>query len=91
MAYAGVAGLTPEFGLYSSFISCFVYVFLGSCRQMTIGPTAVVELLTFETCGQDFAPCVILTGFYVGCIQLLMGIFYLGKLLETSTTNCVAD
>ncbi|CAL8091634.1 unnamed protein product [Orchesella dallaii] len=82
IAYANIAGLTPEYGLYSSFISCFVYVFLGSCRQMNIGPTAVMELLVFETCGQDFPQCVVLVGFYVGCFQLLMGLFKLGAIVS---------
>ncbi|ODN05268.1 Sodium-independent sulfate anion transporter, partial [Orchesella cincta] len=82
IAYADVAGLTPEYGLYSSFVSCFVYIFLGSCRQMTIGPTALMELLVFETCGEAFPQCVILVGFYSGCFQLLMGLLKLGAVVS---------
>jgi sodium-independent sulfate anion transporter 11 len=51
MAYAAIAGLSPEYGLYSSYIGVLTYVFLGSCAQATIGPTAVMGLLTFQTCG----------------------------------------
>ncbi|ODM98243.1 Sodium-independent sulfate anion transporter [Orchesella cincta] len=82
IAYANIAGLTPEYGLYSSFISCFVYLFLGSCRQMTIGPTAVMELLVFETCGQNFPQCVVLVGFYAGCFQFIMGLLKLGAIVS---------
>ncbi|CAL8139955.1 unnamed protein product [Orchesella dallaii] len=82
IAYADVAGLTPEYGLYSSFVSCFVYIFLGSCRQMTIGPTALMELLVYETCGENFPKCVILVGFYTGCVQFLMGLLKLGAVVS---------
>lgn len=37
IAYAVVAGLQPQYGLYSSFVGCFVYFFLGSSKDVTIG------------------------------------------------------
>ncbi|XP_021952022.1 sodium-independent sulfate anion transporter isoform X2 [Folsomia candida] len=78
MAYAAIAGLTPEFGLYSSYVGCFLYVIFGSCRQVTIGPTAVMGLLTFETCGANFPLCAILTAFYSGFWELVMALLHLG-------------
>ncbi|CAG7728716.1 unnamed protein product [Allacma fusca] len=82
MAYAGVAGLTPEYGLYSHFVGPFLYIFFGSVRQVTIGPTAIVELMTHQTCGDDFPECVILMGFYSGVVELLLGVLNLGVIIS---------
>lgn len=37
MAYAIVAGLPPQYGLYSCVVGGFVYLFLGSCKDVTTG------------------------------------------------------
>lgn len=37
IAYAVVAGLEPQYGLYSGFMGCFVYLVFGSCKDITIG------------------------------------------------------
>ncbi|XP_077294355.1 sodium-independent sulfate anion transporter-like isoform X2 [Arctopsyche grandis] len=82
IAYAGVAGLPLEYGLYSGFMGCFVYLFLGSCKDLTIGPTAIIALMTqkyVKGLGADFA--VLLT-FLCGVIVFLFGVFNLGFLIE---------
>ncbi|XP_034193153.2 sodium-independent sulfate anion transporter isoform X1 [Osmia lignaria lignaria] len=84
IAYANVAGLPLQYGLYSSFMACFVYTILGSCKDVPVGPTAIIAILTRETLqksdlGPDFA--VLLT-FISGCVCLLMGILQLGFLLD---------
>ncbi|XP_076667228.1 sodium-independent sulfate anion transporter [Andrena cerasifolii] len=84
IAYANVAGLPLQYGLYSSFMACFVYTILGSCKDVPVGPTAIIAILTRETLqksdlGPEFA--VLLT-FVSGCVCLLMGILQLGFLLD---------
>lgn len=37
LAYAGIAGLPAAYGLYGSFLGCFVYIFLGSCKDVPMG------------------------------------------------------
>lgn len=37
IAYGVVAGLAPQYGLYSAFMGCFTYIFFGSCKDVTIG------------------------------------------------------
>lgn len=81
LAYAGVAGLPAAYGLYGSFIGCFVYIFLGSCKDVPMGPTAIAALLTYQTAGGVWQKAVLLT-FLVGCIELLMGLFGLGFLVD---------
>ncbi|KOC65147.1 Sodium-independent sulfate anion transporter, partial [Habropoda laboriosa] len=46
IAYAIVAGLPAQYGLYSSFMGCFVYLVFGSCKDITVGPTAIMALLS---------------------------------------------
>ncbi|KAH9633319.1 hypothetical protein HF086_004033 [Spodoptera exigua] len=48
LAYATLAGLSPQDGLYSSFMGCFVYIVFGSCKDITLGPTALLALMTYQ-------------------------------------------
>ena len=63
-------------------MGCFVYCFLGSAKDITLGPTAIMSLLTAEFAKSpihgDATIAVVLT-FFCGIIQLLMGMFKLGK------------
>mmetsp|Transcript_5267 Transcript_5267/g.9347 ORF Transcript_5267/g.9347 Transcript_5267/m.9347 type:complete len:764 (-) Transcript_5267:4164-6455(-) len=45
MSYATLAGLPVQYGLYSSFLPACVYPILGTCRQLVVGPAALVSLL----------------------------------------------
>ena len=67
-----------QYGLYSAFMGCFVYLFLGSCKDITVGPTAIMALLTshYVTKGSAFA--VLLT-FLTGIIITAFGVLKLGK------------
>ncbi|XP_024942020.1 sodium-independent sulfate anion transporter isoform X2 [Cephus cinctus] len=84
IAYANVAGLPAEYGLYSSFMACFVYMIFGSCKDVPVGPTAIASILTRETLqkahlGHNYA---ILLTFISGCVSMLMGILQLGFLID---------
>ena len=46
LAYALLAGLPPQAGIYASVFPLAVYALLGSSRQLSVGPTAVVSLMT---------------------------------------------
>lgn len=59
-------------------MGAFVYIFLGSCKDVTIGPTAILSMMAQQAVvnnGPDFA--VLLT-FLTGCIILLLGLLHLG-------------
>lgn len=81
LAYSGVVGLPAESGLYGSFLGCFVYVLLGTCKDNTIGSTAVASLMTFQFARGSWARSVLLT-FLTGIIEILMAVFKLGCLVE---------
>ncbi|KAL1392779.1 hypothetical protein pipiens_012240 [Culex pipiens pipiens] len=82
IAYAVVAGLEPQYGLYSAFMGCFVYALFGSCKDVTIGPTAIMSLMVqvhVANLGPAFA---ILSAFLVGCVVLGLGLLNLGFLVQ---------
>ncbi|XP_055653769.1 sodium-independent sulfate anion transporter isoform X4 [Falco peregrinus] len=81
LAYAEVAGLPPQYGLYSSFMGCFVYCFLGTAKDVTLGPTAIMSLLVSSYAFHEPAYAILLA-FLSGCIQLAMGFLRLGFLLD---------
>ncbi|XP_025217341.1 sodium-independent sulfate anion transporter isoform X2 [Theropithecus gelada] len=82
LAYAEVAGLPPQYGLYSAFVGCFVYFFLGTSRDVTLGPTAIMSLLVSFYTFHEPAYAVLLA-FLSGCIQLTMGVLHLGEALPS--------
>uniref|UniRef100_A0A8C6ZKP5 Solute carrier family 26 member 11 n=1 Tax=Nothoprocta perdicaria TaxID=30464 RepID=A0A8C6ZKP5_NOTPE len=81
LAYAEVAGLPVQYGLYSSFMGCFVYCLLGTAKDVTLGPTAIMSLLVSSYAFHDPVYAVLLT-FLSGCVQLAMGLLRLGFLLD---------
>ncbi|XP_012273591.1 sodium-independent sulfate anion transporter [Orussus abietinus] len=84
LAYSNVAGLSPEYGLYGSFLGCFIYIVFGSCKDIPLGPTAIVSLLTYQTVAhlEAKAQHAILLCFLCGLVELFMGIFGLGFLID---------
>ncbi|XP_011689187.1 PREDICTED: sodium-independent sulfate anion transporter-like isoform X2 [Wasmannia auropunctata] len=81
IAYAGLAGLEPQYGLYSAFAGSFVYIFFGTCREVNIGPTALISLLTW-TYASGIPEYAALLCFLSGCITILLGVLRLGFLIE---------
>lgn len=70
-----------QHGLYGSILGCFIYIIFGSCKDVPLGPTAIISLLTYQTVAHLDAPVehAILLCFLAGVIELVMGIFGLGK------------
>lgn len=84
IAYANIAGIPAEYGLYSSFVGCFVYTIFGSCKDSPVGPTAIAAILTRENIHDMGPQFAILLCFITGCVQLIMGVLQLGKLLTNT-------
>ena len=89
MAYAMLAGLPPIYGLYASILPLILYAIFGTSRQLAVGPVAMVSLLIAagvgaiaETGSETFIQLAILLALMVGLIQLLMGLFRLGFLVN---------
>jgi sulfate permease, SulP family len=67
MAYGEIAGLPPVAGLWAILPPLFIYAFLGSSRQLSVGPESGTALLTAAT----IAPFVVTGGNYAGLAALL--------------------
>jgi len=71
-----------QYGLYSAFMGCFVYTFLGTSKDITLGPTAIMSLMTAAFASSDPPGdptyALVLT-LVCGVVQFVMGLFHLGK------------
>ena len=89
MAYAMLAGLPPIMGLYASILPMIIYAMAGSSPTLSIGPVAIISMMTFATLNPLFevgSPVYIqaacLLAVMVGVISLLLGIFRFGFLIQ---------
>ncbi|KAJ8978076.1 hypothetical protein NQ317_000634 [Molorchus minor] len=82
IAYALVAGLPAQYGLYSGFMACFVYFIFGSCKDLNIGPTAIMSLMVQPYVTAMGAAGAILLCFLSGCIIFVLGLLHLGFIVE---------
>ncbi|MEO1205090.1 MAG: sulfate permease [Pseudomonadota bacterium] len=87
LAYALLAGLPPEAGIYASIAPIILYAIFGTSRALAVGPVAVVSLLTASAVGQvaeqgtaGYAVAALTLAFLSGGFLVLMGIFRLGFL-----------
>ncbi|XP_064092367.1 sodium-independent sulfate anion transporter-like [Macrobrachium nipponense] len=82
LAYGIVAGLPPNYGLYSAFMGCFVYLFFGSTMDLNIGPTAIMALMTLQYTSNGGPDYAVLLCLISGLIELVAGIINLGFLIN---------
>ncbi len=89
MAYALLAGLPPEVGLYASIVPVLVYAVLGTSRQLAVGPVAIVSLLTASALGEiaeegsaDYLTAAATLALLVGILHLVIGIIRLGFIVD---------
>ncbi|MEL6344626.1 MAG: solute carrier family 26 protein [Myxococcota bacterium] len=89
MAYAMLAGLDPIIGLYASTVPVALYAFLGTSRQLAVGPVAMVSMLVASgvapIAGDDpiaYTGLAAMLALMVGVIQWGMGVARLGFLVR---------
>ena len=87
LAYAMLAGLPPEAGIYASIAPILLYAVFGTSRALAVGPVAVVSLMTATAIGEiaaagtaGYAAAALTLAMLSGAILLFMGIFRLGFL-----------
>ena len=87
LAYASLAGLPPEVGLYASIAPLLLYAVFGTSRVLAVGPVAVVSLMTATAIGEhaaagtpEYWAVAITLAFISGAMLLLMGLLRLGFL-----------
>lgn len=96
MAYALVATLPPQYGLYSATIPIVVYAILGTSRQLSVGPVAIISLLvadiiepervingisqTDEQMIQHKVQLASVLAIFVGIVSMALGLVHAGQL-----------
>ncbi|SIN99045.1 SulP family inorganic anion transporter [Halodesulfovibrio marinisediminis] len=89
VAFAAIAGLPPEYGLYSAIVPTIVAALFGSSRHLISGPTTAVSLVIYGNLSQLYTPlsseyitAVFSLTLLTGIIQLLFGLMKLGTLIN---------
>jgi len=87
LAYAMLAGLPPEVGLYASILPIVAYALFGTSRALAVGPVAVISLMTLTAASSvappgsgEFIAAALVLALLSGLILLLMGVLKLGFL-----------
>lgn len=85
LAYALLAGLPAEVGLYASILPLIAYTIFGTSRFLSVGPVAVVSLMTAAAVGNfalqdtaEYLSIAVLLAWISGVILIVMGILRLG-------------
>jgi high affinity sulfate transporter 1 len=89
LAYATLAGLPPQVGVYGYLLGGLGYALLGSSRQLAIGPTSAISLMIAGTVGemaggdaQHYAQIASLAGFTVAALCLIAWLLHLSALVK---------
>ncbi|CAO3591102.1 unnamed protein product [Absidia cylindrospora] len=90
MAYAKIAMLPPEYGLYTAFVGLCVYCLFATSKDISIGPTAVMSLLvgqtitriTSESATISATEIAVAFSLLTGAIAMFIGLVRLGILVD---------
>ena len=88
LAYALLAGLPPQYGLYAALVPQLVYMLLGTSSKLSIGPVAMDSILiasSLQTFNLELEAYILATAsiaFLAGALQLVMGFLRLGFIVQ---------
>ena len=89
MAYALIAGLPAEYGLYAAMLPVAIACLWGSSRYLVSGPTAAISVLLFSSVAPlaplgspQYVQAVLLLTFLAGAFQWLLGVLRVGSLVN---------
>src|SRR5512134_3075562 len=89
VAFATLAGLPPQYGLYAAMVPAIVAALFGSSWHLVSGPTNVISIFLFaslaplaEPGSDDYIRLVLTLTFLVGVMQLAMGLARMGALVN---------
>jgi SulP family sulfate permease len=89
VAFATIAGLPPQYGLYAAMVPAIVAALWGSSRHLVSGPTTAISVLVFATLSplaepgsERYLGLVLTLALLAGVFQLAMGLARLGALVN---------
>ncbi|KAG0171014.1 hypothetical protein DFQ28_001383 [Apophysomyces sp. BC1034] len=98
MAYAKIAGLEPQYGLYTSFVGVSIYCFFGTSKDISIGPISTVSLIVGQAVATVTSRNPDITGpevavtlaLFAGIITVIIGLIRLGILVDFISGPAIA-
>jgi sulfate permease, SulP family len=89
VAFATLAGLPPQYGLYAALLPCIVAALFGSSRLMVTGPANAISLTTMALLAPlaavgspQYISLALTLAFLVGFMQLLLGLARVGRWID---------
>lgn len=89
LAFATLAGLPPQYGLYAAMVPCLVAALFGASRLMVTGPANAISLTTLavlaplaEPGSARYVSLALTLAFLVGVTQVLLGLARAGRLVD---------
>jgi SulP family sulfate permease len=89
VAFATIAGMPPEYGLYAGMVPAIIAALFGSSWHLVSGPTTAASIVLFsvlsphaEPGSADYVRLALTLTFMVGAIQIVMGLAKLGTLVN---------
>jgi SulP family sulfate permease len=89
VAFAAIAGMPPEYGLYTSMVPAVIAALFGSSWHLVSGPTTAASVIMFASLSglaapgsEEYVALAITLAFMVGALQLIMGMLRLGALVN---------
>ncbi len=89
VAFATIAGMPPEYGLYAAMLPAVIAALWGSSWHLVSGPTTAISIVVFATMSPlaeagsaAYVQLVLSLTFLVGVFQLLLGVFRFGTLVN---------
>jgi sulfate permease, SulP family len=89
VAFATLAGLPPQYGLYAAMLPCIVAALFGASRLMVTGPANAISLTTMALVAPlaavgspEYVKLVLTLALLVGVMQLLLGLARVGALVD---------
>ena len=89
VAFAAIAGMPPEYGLYTCMVPAIIAALFGSSWHLVSGPTTAASIIMFTSLSgmaipgsEKYVAMAITLAFMVGVMQLVMGMVRLGALVN---------
>jgi SulP family sulfate permease len=89
MAYAGIAGMPPEYGLYAAPLALLGYAIFGTSRHLNVGPSSTVAALSYSVViglaaagSDDFIALTVTLAIITGILLIIGGLLRLGVLAD---------
>lgn len=89
VAFAMIAGLPPEYGLYTAMVTPIIAALFGSSRHLISGPTTAISIVVFAALSQyaepgsgEYIQLALTLAFMAGAVQLLLGLAKMGTLVN---------